>query len=596
MTSARDEARAILADSRAPEGERFDAQAEMEAQHRPTSASDLIPAEAFEPILKAIRSGEAEESLMKARGGADIGGFPPKAGGRRSKAPEGMRSVQLDEMQVAVGGEYFEKPGSIDFNALRGMVEGTPILSAVVGTRIRQIMRFCQPSEDGGVGFSIRHVDKEHEPTADDKEQMKMLTRFFQHGGWEFKPRARKALKRDTFATFMAKLTRDSLTMDACPFETEMKRNGKGIDGMYAVDGSTVRLCMEAGYSGDDEVFALQVINGRITTTYTMDQLTYEVRNPRADVRLAGYGLGETELLVRTVTCLLNAQAYNADFFDKNTIPKGLLQIFGDYDAEDISGFRRNWRQMLSGAENRWGLPVMVSKDKESGAVYTPFNQTADEMAFAKWLTFLTSLVCAIYNIDPAEIGFESFSAGRSSLSGKDTGEKLTASRDKGFRPLASFFEGVFTDFVVTDFNPNLCFRFEGLEEEDKDRAWEAKKLCLSVDELRAEEGYKPFPDAKIGALPVNPALIAPAMALQNPPTGTGDFGGEAPEPAGGGEDFGGEAPAPEPAGTDFGGDAPAPEPEGTDFGGEAPPPPDKLSKAMAAFRRWRHLGGLLRK
>ena len=28
---------------------------------------------------------------------------------------------------------------------------------------------------------------------------------------------------------------------------------------LYAVDGSTIRLCTEDGYEGDDEIFALQV-------------------------------------------------------------------------------------------------------------------------------------------------------------------------------------------------------------------------------------------------------------------------------------------------------------------------------------------------
>ena len=590
MPTARDEARAVLANPDAPEGERFDARVELEREHRPTSASDLIPSDAFGPILKAIRSGEAGEDLAK--GGtvvpfADSRGKRAKPKGGKS---DGMRSVQLDEFQVAVGGEYYEKPGSIDFNGLRNMVEGTPVLSAVIGTRIRQMMRFCTPSEDGGIGFSIRHTDKEHEANAKDKEQMKMLTRFFQHGGWEFTPRARKRLKRDTFQTFMAKLVRDTLTFDACPFETEMRRDRKGIDGMYAVDGATVRLCTEEGYQGEDEVYALQVVSGRVATTYTLDQLVYEVRNPRTDVRLAGYGLGETELLVRTVTYLLNSTTYNADYFDKNTIPKGLLQVFGDYGDEDISAFRRHWRQMLLGAENRHGLPVLVSKDKESGAVFTEFNNAADEMAFSKWITFLTSLVCAIYNIDPAEIGFESFSANKSSLSGKDTGEKLTASRDKGFRPLASFFESVFTDFVVADFSPDLCFRFEGLEEEDKDRAWEAKKLCLTLDELRAEEGYKPFPDNRVGALPVNPALIGPVMELLHPPEPEpgDDFGGEAQEKEEPGDDFGGEQQEKEEPGDDFGGEERPPEEPGSDFGGDPPEPKDDFAKALAASATWR--------
>lgn len=590
--TARDEARAILADPRAPEAERLEAQAIMERDYRPTSASDLIPSAAFQPVLEAIRNGDIGGEIAK----ADNNPFAPQRG-RRSKAA-GMRAVKTDEMQIAVGGDYIEPPGgAADFGLLRRMVEQTPILAAVVTTRIRQMSRYCQPSEDGGPGFLIRHMDKEHEPDDGEKEQMQLLTRFFQHCGWEWDARARKRLKRDTFPNFMSKLMRDSLTFDACPFETEMTRDKKGIDGLYAVDGATIRLCVEDGYEGDDEIFAVQVVNGKVATTFTLNQLVYEVRNPRSDVTMAGYGFGETELLLKTVTMLLNAVTFNGEFFDKNSIPKGLLQIVGDYSSEDISAFKRMWKQMVSGVENRYGLPVMVSKDKDSGATYTPFNAAADEMAFSRWITFLTSVVCAVYCIDPSEIGFEGFATQRSSLSGSDTEQKMGHGKDKGLRPFAAFYEGVFTDFVVTQFDKNLCFRFEGMEEEDAAKEWEARKLVCTVDELRAEAGYGPMDDERIGSLPVNPALIQPAMQLQHPdamnPQQPGDdYGPDAPQGAEQGDDYGTQGPAPQEGGSeDFGGEAPAPQAGGDDFGPEAPEPKPPVKKSMILLRRllpWR--------
>lgn len=548
-----DDARAVLADPRAPADELFDARAELEASYRP-AASDLIPASDLAPIIKAIQSGEAREELAKAAGA--VVPFPSRgapAGRRGAGSAAGPRSVRAAG-PVGLGGAFVEKPGAVPFAALRSMVENTPILAAVVATRIRQVVRFCSPSEDGGPGFEIRHRDREHEASAADKARMAELSRFFQHCGWEWSPRRRKRLGRDAFAGFMTKLVRDSLAMDACPIETEWKRDRRrGVAGLYAVDGATVRLCTEEGYEGDDEVFALQVEDGRVAALYGHDDLIYEVRNPRTDLALHGYGFGETELLVRTVTAMLNAVSYNAEFFTANSVPKGLLQVFGDYGADDLAAFRRHWQQMIRGAGNR-GLPVLVAKDKESGATYTPVDNATDEMAFAKWLTFLTSVVCAVYGVDPAEIGFDGFAAAKSSLSGEDTGEKMASARDKGFRPLMSFLEGTLTDFVVTDFDPDLCFRWTGLEEEDKARTWEAKKLIATVDELRAEEGYGPHPDPRIGALPVNPALIAPAMQFMAPAPGAGDFGPAAPEPAAPGDDFGGEAaPAPAEPGDDFG-------------------------------------------
>lgn len=596
MTTPRDEARAVLSDPReVPAAERFDAEQEIAKAHRPTVISDL------DPIFESLRSGEVFEEIAKARTQALV----PYAGGgnapSRAASQPGMRSVRVDSMRTLMAGaDYVERAGSIDFNGLRAMAD-TPIIASVISTRIRQMARFCGPSEDGGPGFEIRHIDKDHEVTPDEKAEMKLLTRFIMNGGMEFVPRKRKALGRDPFPTFMAKQVRDALSLDAHPIETEFKRNrNAGLDGFYAVDGSSIRLCSEQGYQGDDEVFALQVVTGKIATLYDRSQLIYEVRNPRTNVEIAGYGFSECELLIRVVTSFLTTMSYNADFFDKNSIPKGLLQIYGDYGKEDIAAFRRHWASMVTGQSNSWALPMLVSKDPQSGANYVPFNTSSDEMAFGKWITFLTSVTCAIFNIDPSEIGFESFAANKSTMSGNDTSEKLAASKDKGFRPLASHFEGVMTDYVIADFNPNLCFRFAGMEETDEARVWEAKKLVATVDEVRAEEGMPPHPDPRVGALPVNPALIQPAMMFANPTPETGDFGAAPAEVAEPGADFGGEAVQQAEPGTDFGADAPDPgkgpaedpgEPAGDDFG-SPPAKPEKpgadFGKALTASAFWR--------
>lgn len=497
-------------DAAAPADERADSQARLQAAYKPL-ASALLPQDAVRDVISFIQNDLAEqEMLLKARG--NVITFP---GRTRPEPKSGMRSIFLDELQIFASGEYFEKPSPLGFDSLRQMVEQTPILNAIVLTRVKQVMRFCQPSEDGGPGFEIRHRDREHQPDDREKESMALLSRFFQHCGWEFHPRRRRSLRRDPFGAFMAKLVRDSLTMDAAPIETEMKRDRSlGIDGLYAVDGATIRLCTEEGYQGDDEIFALQVVAGRIATAYTRDQLIYEPRNPRSDVRLAGYGLSETELLVRVVTGFLNALSYNIKGFDENAIPKGLLHLSGDYGPDDLAAFKRYWNMSVKGINNAWSLPVLVSKDQESKASFERFGVEFNEMFFAKWMTFLTSIACAIYGMSPDEINFESFSARTSSLSGSDVAEKLADSKDKGLRPLLSYFEGLLTDYVVAEFGEKYCFRWSGLDPADAAQDWDAKKLIMSLDELRAEKGLEAYPVEALGKAPLNPNLVTPWLQM----------------------------------------------------------------------------------
>lgn len=489
-------------DQSAPQAERTDALAELMQNHRP------IDSEVRE-VIEFINEDLQDQTFRKAIAD-NVVPFPPN---RRGKP--GMQSVDVDEYQILVNGDFIERPGALNFDSMRAMVEQTPVLSSIVMTRIRQVARFCRVQESGsGPGFCIRHVDRDHELQASEHESIQLMQRFFDNCGWEFNPRRRRALRRDSFTQFMGKLVRDTLILDAASIETEMKRDRSlGIDGLYAVDGGTIRLCTEEGYNGADEIFALQVVQGRVRTAYTLDDLIYEPRNPRSDILSAGYGLSEVEMLVKTVTGYLNAITYNQKFFDSNSIPKGILHLTGNYDTKDLAAFKRYWNSMVKGVNNAWSLPVLVSKDQESRAGFERFGVEANEMLFARWMTFLTAVCCAIYGMDPAEINSDAFSAGPSPLSGSDTGERLAASKDKGLRPLLSYFENLFTDYVVRDFSDKYVFRWTGLDEEDEDKRHELRKMVLTVNEARAQEGYDPL-EGPIGDAPLNPSLVGPWMQL----------------------------------------------------------------------------------
>lgn len=522
-----------FADS-APPKERADALAGLQKAHAPTSLRDMVlPQDDMREVVDYISGQWQDQQLAKAS--AQMVPFPSRAAreGRR-----GMQSVQLDHLRVTAMGDYWERPGAFGFDAMRSMVAQTPVLNAVVMTRVRQMQRFCRVNESGeGPGFTVAHIDRSHELSSEEQESIRLLNRFWVNCGWEFNPRARRRLGRDSFGQLVAKLVRDSLTMDSAPIETELARDRRmGIDGLYAVDGATIRLCTEHGYRGDDEVFALQVVQGRISTAYTFDDLIYEPRNPQTDVVTAGYGVAEPELLVRVVTGFLNAMSYNIKGFDSNAIPKGMLHLTGNYDDRDIAAFKRYWNSMVRGVNNAWSLPVMVSKDQESRASFEQFGVEFNEMYFSKWMTFLTSIICAIYGMSPAEINFDSFTAGSSSaLSGSDTDEKIAASRDSGLWPLLSYFEGVFTDYVTSNFSEKYVFRWTGIDQKDAQKREERARLVMTVNEIRAQERMKPLEGA-FGDAPVNPSLTGIWMQLQQqeqpedfgqPPGQQGQGGGE---------------------------------------------------------------------
>lgn len=518
-----DKALEVAHNPAAPQDERDDAMREAQQAAMPSSVKDMMP------LVQFVAQQYEDQQLAKALTKQNVIPFPtkPRAGNT------GMQSVYLDERRIEMLGDYYERPGSFAFDMMRTMVDRTPVLSAVILTRQRQVKRFCRVQESGkGPGFAIKLKDPAATLGKDEKQSIQLLEGFFTNCGWEASPRQRARLRRDNFSGFMAKQIRDSLVLDSAPIETEWKRDRKlGLDGFYAVDGATIRLCSEEGYRGDDEIFALQVVQGNIRAAYTYDDLIYVPRNPRTDVMVGGYGMSETELLVQTVTGFLNAMTYNLKYFDSNTIPKGMLHLSGDYSNEDLNSFKRYWNAMVKGINNAWTLPVMVSKTQESKAAFEKFGVDIDDVMFAKWMTFLTSIICAIYGIAPDEINFESFTAaGASTLSGSDTEEKLINSKDKGLRPLLSHFEDTFSDFIVSEFGDKYVFRWTGLDDLTPEQAWVEEQALSTVNEARKARGME---EVEWGDAPLNQVTMGAYMQHQqassedygNPDAPGGGFG-----------------------------------------------------------------------
>lgn len=511
----------------APAGERRDAGVELTRAYMPT-ASELIPAPDVQEVVDYINDLYAEQTLHKAQ----VIQFPG-AHQRRDQGKSGPRSVFIDPYTLRAFGDYFDRP-SLAFEWMRRVVAETPLLGAVVFTRVRQVQRFCSPQEDDGPGFTIRHLDREHQATKSDQERIKELIRVVNNCGTELNPRLRRKLGRDSFPRFVGKLARDSLVLDSAPIETERSRGGRrDIVGVYALDGATIRLCTEEGYQGDDRFFAVQVVEGNIVTAYTIDDLIYEPRNESTEINRTGYGVSEVELLIKVVSGFLNAMNLNLRGFTDNSIPKGVLHLIGDYDAKDLTAFKRYMSAMVKGVQNAWAMPVMATKDPAAKASFERFGVDFNEMYFGKWMTFLTSLICALYGMSPAEINFDSFTGGNtSSLSGSDTAEKIAASKDSGLRPLMSYLEGVFSDFVVSDLDERMVFRWAGLEPTDLEKRHELRKLILTIDELRAEEGYAAMNDKQLGAAPANPSLVGPWMQIAGIGVGAPGAPGEGEEGA----------------------------------------------------------------
>ncbi|RTI05551.1 hypothetical protein CSW26_09295 [Thermus scotoductus] len=265
----------------------------------------------------------------------------------------------------------------------------------------------------------------------------------------------------------------------------------------------------EDGDIAPEEVKAVESQDGRVVHWFRRDQLLYRVRNPRPDVWGQGYGIAEPELMIRVITGFLNVMTFNLKSYEENHIPKGFLTLFGDFREEDIEEFKAEWAAYVAGVSNAWRLPVLISRDREAGAQFTPTGVNPSEMHFVKWTSFLVAIQCALYGIDPEEIGFESFSSRTSSLNDASIESKLASSRDKGLYPLLQHLEAT-VNTILAGVDPAVEFYWTGFQ--DPKEVWERDRLALTYGELRQRLGLPTGRYPILDDAPLNPSLLSVYM------------------------------------------------------------------------------------
>lgn len=240
----------------------------------------------------------------------------------------------------------------------------------------------------------------------------------------------------------------------------------------------------------------VQVIRGKVERAYTPDELKMGVRNITTDIFTNGYGISELELMVSLVTGHLNAEFYNQAYFTQGFSAKGILHIKASINRRKLESVRQQWQHMVRGARNSFQTPIFAGVEDVK---WIPLTQNHNDIGFEGWMRYLTTLICAIYQIDPAELGIHFKQEGGSSgLNGDNTQEKLSQSKDKGLYPLMRHLEGYINDNIIRQFDARFVIRFTGLADETMKQTIERQekevKFKKTVNEIRAEDGLPPLP------------------------------------------------------------------------------------------------------
>lgn len=249
----------------------------------------------------------------------------------------------------------------------------------------------------------------------------------------------------------------------------------------------------------DGEYVYVQVIRGKIERAFTEDELALGIRNPITDIYYMGYGLPELELLLSLVSSHLNTEYYNKSYFQQGFSAKGLLHIKANLNRSKLEEIRRHWRHLVSGSKNSFQTPIMAGMDEIQ---WIPLTQNHSEMEFSLWLNYLIKMICMIYQIDPAEVGYGMRDEGGKGggLAGDGAGKKLQNSRDKGFVPYMTYLQNFMNKEVMPKLDEDYMFEWVGLESEDPTtkiaNEIQEVKYKKTVNEMREESNLPPIPGA----------------------------------------------------------------------------------------------------
>lgn len=404
------------------------------------------------------------------------------------------KATFYDPLELFMGREWVQRSNqTLDPATLRQMAKN-PIIGSIVSTRINQMAAFCSiQQKEYDLGFKIVSSDPtiELEPGLTQAAQEWIYTCGMPGYG------------EDLLETLVRKTMRDSLILDQCCAEIVNRRNGVPAY-LVAVDGGSIKKMRAAlNYAtppGKAEVHYVQVLDDQIAAKYSSNEMIFGIRNPQTDLSYNGYGMPELEILVRTVTAILNTEKYNSGMLSAGGMQKGVLVVAGDVDNTQFDTFKRDFREATRNAASYWRPPVIrISKDGK--VEWKQLDQANRDMEYAALFDFLVKEACGVYQIDPSEINWQIGASGASTTFEGRSDTKASESKKRGLKPLLTFFANQLNVNVIGRVDPQLKLEFVGL---DQDRETEAKVLkeetatIRTVNEARKDKGWKPIPGGDI--------------------------------------------------------------------------------------------------
>lgn len=442
----------------------------------------------------------------------------------------------------------------MNFRTLRNISQRLPLINAIINTRTDQILPFCKMSnEEGDKGFvlEIENRTQDYRNAEPDDNEIMQLGTFFEQTGFQFDPD-----REDDLADYLSMMVRDIYEIDQVATEIQHNRAGEAV-AFWALDGATVMRVSDEGRFAKG-VRYVQMIEDQIYNEYHADDLLFDYRYKRTDVKYRGYGYSPVEQAIDVITTLLFGYNYIRDQLTKDKVPKGFISVMGDVAKPQLDSIRNYWYAAMQGAGGQWAIPILPSGKDGVGVDFKNLSQSNKDMEYHKTIQFVSSLVASVFSIDLMEMGIKTDDS--TQVIGESSEPRLQWSKDRGLASMLAFMEQHLNK-VLRKVSGKYRLKFVGLEQEDQQKKADVRNKQLtthrSIDELREEDELEPYGE-DWSKMPLHPQAVQiflnakqaeqqEQMQQQQPPGGMPPEVGETPEDQD--ED---EGSAPEPTGDEL--------------------------------------------
>lgn len=371
------------------------------------------------------------------------------------------------------------------------------LVSTILQVRVDTLQRFSKPQQNKfDPGFRIvKRDDQEVEYSAKDKENIKKINSFICNCG---RVEGTPSDDRMMFGDFLRLIVRDALTFGHVSVEKVKTRNG-GLHRFRPVPAEQVYLINKEASretilkelksikpflapksnndpQAEEEYYAQQIdyykwaqvaYDDKTLAIFGDEDMVFKLFNPQNFADSMGYCYGPLELAILTIKNHMNTENYNANFFTHGYAAKGLLHLKGTVTQSQLTNFRRQFYNAISGSANAWRTPIIAGLDDVS---WVPLSGTAREMEYINYNNHLMRSICSQFQIDPIELGLDYISSdtGRGG-NDKSSIQKIEYSRERGLFPILMFIEEIMNNDILPALDKDLAsayvFKFDGFSD-----------------------------------------------------------------------------------------------------------------------------------